>query len=82
MAKRRPEFRLYSYGEYSKWDKNSQEIPKIQNITTEIEAEAGTEFGYVLEIKHAKGETNTTKIAELLTPSHKIKLLKAFIVNK
>lgn len=62
MAKRRPDFKLYSFGEYSKWDKNSKEIPKILNITNEIEAEAGTEFGYVLEIKHAKGETITFKI--------------------
>jgi hypothetical protein len=62
MAKRRPDFTLYSFGEYSKWDKNSHEIPKIKNITTKIEAETGTEFGYVLEIKHAKGETITFNI--------------------
>lgn len=62
MAIRRPEFRIYSYGEYEQWDKTSKEIPRIINITTEIEGEAGTEFGYVLEIKHAKGETITFEI--------------------
>ena len=48
---------MISFGEYSKWNSKSKEIPKILNITTEIEAEPGTEFGYVLEIKQGKGET-------------------------
>lgn len=47
---------MYSYGEYEKWDRNSKAIPRILNITTEIEAEIGTEFGYVLHIKNGKGE--------------------------
>lgn len=62
MAKRRPTFKLYSYGEYSKWDRQSKEIPKILNFTTEIEAKIGTEFGYVLHIKNGKGETVMFKI--------------------
>lgn len=57
MAKRRPEFRMYSYGEYSTWDRESREIPKIRDFTTEIEAKIGTEFGYVLHIRNGKGET-------------------------
>jgi len=57
MAKRRPTFKMYSYGEYSKWDRESKEIPKIIDITTEIKASIGTEFGYVLHIKNGKGET-------------------------
>ncbi len=63
MAKRRPIFKLYSYGEYSQWDRNSKEIPKILNFTTEIKAEIGTEFGYVLQIKNGKGESIQFKIA-------------------
>ena len=62
MAKRKPIFKMYSYGEYSKWDRNSKEIPKILNFSTEIEAVPGTEFGYVLRIKQGKGETVTFKI--------------------
>ena len=57
MGKRRPEFRVYSYGEYSKWDRESREIPKILDFKTEIKAEIGTEFGYVLHIRNGKGET-------------------------
>lgn len=56
MKKRKPIIKLYSYGEYSKWEKNSKEIPKILDITTKIEAETGTEFGYVLHINQGKGE--------------------------
>jgi hypothetical protein len=62
MGKRKPIFKMYSYGEYSKWDRDSKEIPKILNFSTEIEAEIGTEFGYVLHVKQAKGETLTFKI--------------------
>ncbi len=53
---------MYSYGEYSKWDRKSREIPKILNFTTEIKAEIGTEFGFVLHIKNGKGETLEFKI--------------------
>ena len=62
MAKRRPEFKMYSYGEYSTWNRESKEIPKILEFTTEIEAKLGTEFGYVLHIKNGKGETIDFKI--------------------
>lgn len=56
MGKRRPTFKMYSYGEYSKWDRDSHEIPKIMDFKTDIEAKIGTEFGYVLHIKNGKGE--------------------------
>ena len=62
MGKRKPIIKIYSYGEYSKWDRGSKEIPKILIFTTEIKAEIGTEFGYVLHIKNGKGEKLTFKI--------------------
>lgn len=57
MTKRRPEFRIYSYGEYTPWNRESREIPKILHFSTEIKADIGTEFGYVLHIKNGKGKT-------------------------
>lgn len=57
MAKRRPEFRMYSYGEYEEWDRESRSIPKIIEFATEIKAKIGTEFGYVLHIRNGKGES-------------------------
>lgn len=56
MAKRRPLFKMYSYGEYETWDRTSKTIPKIKEFKTEIIAQIGTEFGYVLHIKNGKGE--------------------------
>jgi hypothetical protein len=62
MGKRKTVFEIYSYGEYAKWDRESREIPRILNFATTIEAETGTEFGYVLHIKQGKGETIKYKI--------------------
>jgi len=62
MAKRKPVFKMISYGEYEKWDRESPDIPHILNFSTKIEAEIGTEFGYVLHITGGKGETVTFKI--------------------
>ena len=54
MAKRKPEIRIRSYGIYSNWDSQSKTLPKIQQFTTEIPAELGIEFGFVVNIKGAK----------------------------
>ncbi len=62
MGKRKPIIKMYSYGEYSKWDRDSKEIPKILDFSTKIKAKIGTEFGYVLHIKNGKGEKLTFKI--------------------
>ena len=62
MKRRKPKFEIISFGEYSKWDRDSSDIPKILNISAEIEAETGTEFGYVLQIKQGKGEMLEFKI--------------------
>lgn len=55
MAKKKIDVKIYSYGEYETWDRNSKEIPKLKSITLTVKAELGTEFGYVLHIKKAKG---------------------------
>lgn len=56
MAKRKTSVHIFSYGEYSKWDRESKSLPKILNFATEIKAEIGTEFGYVLHVKNGKGK--------------------------
>jgi len=60
--KRNPTIKMYSFGEYSQWERGSKELPKILDFTTEIRAGTGTEFGYVLHIKNGKGETLTFEI--------------------
>ncbi len=56
MKKKKIDIDLYSYGEYTNWDRESRDLPKITNITDTIEAKIGTEFGYVLKIKGCKGK--------------------------
>jgi hypothetical protein len=46
MNKKQVEFSIYTYGEYSEWDRTRPELPKILDITDVIQAEIGTEFGY------------------------------------
>lgn len=62
MRRKKPIFDVHSYGEYSRWNRESKEIPKILNFTTTIKAEIGTEFGYVLHIKQGKSENIKYKI--------------------
>lgn len=59
MAKKKYSVELYSYGIYETWDRNSKELPKLKEITTEIPVEPNIEFGYVLKIKKAKGKKIT-----------------------
>lgn len=56
MAKKKFEVEMYSFGEYSEWERNSKSIPKLLDITDVIKADVGTEFGYVLKIKKGKGK--------------------------
>ncbi len=60
--KRKPIIKMYSFGEYSQWERGSKELPKILDFSTNIKAEIGTEFGYVLHIKNGKGEIVTFEI--------------------
>lgn len=62
LVKHKFDITLYTYGEYSTWDRESKALPKILNITDRIESEIGTEFGYVLHIKKAKGSKITFRI--------------------
>ena len=62
LSKKKIDIELYSYGEYTEWDRYSRKLPKIVNITNTIEAQIGTEFGYVLKIKKGKGKKLRFKI--------------------
>lgn len=56
MAKKKIDIRMVSYGIYSTFDKTTKQLPKIQEFTTTIPARLGVEFGYILEIKKARGK--------------------------
>ncbi len=56
MAKKKITTEIYSYGIYSRWDRGTRDLPKLQKITDQIPLELDIEFGYVLHIKGAKGK--------------------------
>ncbi|NVK24045.1 MAG: DUF3859 domain-containing protein [Gammaproteobacteria bacterium] len=56
MAKPKPIIEIVSYGIYDKWNLEDKSLPKIQVFTNEVEAEIDVEFGFVINIKRAKGE--------------------------
>lgn len=56
MAKRKVTWELYSYGEYSKWERTSKKLPKLLKITNQVKIQDDIEFGYVIKIKGAKGK--------------------------
>jgi len=62
LGKKKIDIELFSFGEYTEWNRNSRKLPKIVNITDTIEAQIGTEFGYVLTIKKGKGKKLQFKI--------------------
>lgn len=55
MAKRSPVVEMVSYGIYKEWDSRSKELPKIQEFTTKVPADDDVEFGFIINIKKAKG---------------------------
>ncbi|MEH0741808.1 DUF3859 domain-containing protein [Vibrio cholerae] len=55
MAKRSPVVEMTSYGIYDQWDSKSKHLPKIQAFTTKVPADEDVEFGFIVNIKKAKG---------------------------
>ena len=56
MAKSKPVFKIKSFGIYNKWNAKEKMLPEIQEFTTKIEAILDVEFGFIINIKKAKGE--------------------------
>ncbi len=75
MAKRSVVVDMTSYGIYSTWDSKSKALPKIQEFTTTVDAEIDVEFGYILNIKKAKGEKIRYCIYHRTSPPTKAKYL-------
>ena len=55
MSKQKPIIQIESYGLYSKWNRNSKDLPAIKEFTVNIPAVEDNEFGYILHIKKGKG---------------------------
>lgn len=56
MARQKPIFKMLSHGIYHGWDAKSKDLPKIKQFTTDIPAEIDIEFGFIVNIKKARGK--------------------------
>ncbi|WP_160063234.1 DUF3859 domain-containing protein [Psychromonas sp. L1A2] len=56
MAKKKPEIKIQTYGVHSKWDSKSKTLPKVLTFTTDIPAEIDIEFGFIINVKNARGK--------------------------
>ncbi len=56
MAKAKPVSTIESYGIYSHWDAKEKDLPQITEFTTDVPAELDIEFGFIVNIKKAKGQ--------------------------
>ncbi len=56
MAKKTPEVRLISFGIYTEWNAQSKALPKLLKRTLDVPCELDVEFGYIVNIKHAKNK--------------------------
>ncbi|NQV33668.1 MAG: DUF3859 domain-containing protein, partial [Phycisphaeraceae bacterium] len=56
MAKSKMQCRRVSYGIYTPWNRDAKTLPKILEFTRLIPARIDIEFGYILNIKKAKGK--------------------------
>ena len=56
MPKPKIQCQRVSYGIYTPWDRESKALPKVLEFTRTIPARIDIEFGYILNIKKAKGK--------------------------
>ena len=56
MAKAKPITSIESYGIYSHWDAKEKDLPQITEFTTDVPAQLDIEFGFIVNIKKAKGQ--------------------------
>ena len=56
MAKRIISCKVVSHGIYKNWDRESRDLPAIEKFSDTIPFRVGIEFGYILNIKNAKGK--------------------------
>ncbi|MFC2124593.1 DUF3859 domain-containing protein [Bacteroidota bacterium] len=50
-----PQVEIISYGHYTRWDRESKDLPDLLELTDTITAELDVEFGMIVEIWQAKG---------------------------
>jgi hypothetical protein len=62
MSKKRPDILMVSFGRYTPFDRRSKQLPQVLAFSTTLPAEVGVEFGYILQIRKARGMKLTFRI--------------------
>lgn len=55
MAKFKPVVKMQTYGIHSQWQSKAKTLPTVQAFTTQVPAEIDIEFGFIVNIKKARG---------------------------
>lgn len=50
-----PKVLIRSYGKYTQWDRDSKHLPELVDLSYEVKAEPGVEFGMIVEFEQSKG---------------------------
>ena len=69
---------MVSHGIYSAFDKDGKDLPKVREFTTTVPAGIGVEFGYILNIKGARGQRLTFTIVHPPFPDKSGSVAKPF----
>jgi hypothetical protein len=78
MARKRPVIREVSYGLYERFDAEAKTLPKHVEFTGRVPPEAGQEFGFILNLKQARGLTIDFKIDHPRIPDPEGKVMPPF----
>ena len=62
MARKKVDIRSVSYGIYTPFEHSGRQLPEIVEFTKQVPARLGIEFGYILDIKKARGQKLQFKI--------------------
>ena len=62
MAKRKISCRLVNHGMYDGWDGDAKSLPRCKKSGDTVPAVAETEFGYIVNIRGAKGKVLAYRI--------------------
>jgi len=57
-----PKVTVLSFGRYTKWDRDDPALPELVDLTDQVKAEVGVEFGMVVELVQARGRYLDYKI--------------------
>ena len=50
-----PRIEIISFGQYTRWDRESKDLPELLELTDKVKADLDVEFGMIIEIWQAKG---------------------------